>query len=215
VHIFKETTFEDVPVSTHVVGSVEIRGDYISVGVNSMNDSMASFYRIFNMPMDAFNAAPYPQNVYNWLVAPGSKFEGGTIVSGDAPSLAEKQVSLLTKIVVERDKALHGGYPATGLGVFQTDDVSIRNILGTAQMAALSKMSASAFSIDWRLADDSMVTLDADGFIAVSAGVMEHVKDCYAHSWTLKAAVEAAEDDATIDAIDVTAGWPANELPAE
>jgi hypothetical protein len=215
VHIFKETLFEDNPVTRHSIGNVDIRGDYIGVGLNSQNDQNQSFFRVYTMPVEAFNSGdPYPLNIYKWLVAPGSKFEGGLIVDGDEASIEEKKASLLTQIVVERDKHLHGGFPVPGMGVFQTDDVSIRNVLGTAQMAALAKMGQQPFQIQWRLADDSMVTLDADQFIQVSAGIMGHVKDCYARSWELKGAVEVT-DDGSIDMIDPSAGWPPNELPAE
>lgn len=217
MYIYKETVVEDTPVSRHSVGHVEIRGDYVTLGVHSYEPAPASeagsptggasFYRTFAMPMSDFNAGPYPDNCYNWLIAQGSKLQGGSIVPDDAMPLDVQKAQLLAEVRELRDQFVHGGYAAPSIGVFDTDEVSIRNILGTAQMATLSNLQAQPFSVDWRLQDNSVQTFDANGFINIAAGVMEHIKGCYTNSWDLKAQIEAA-DETTIGSIDVNTGWP-------
>ena len=224
LHIFKETLVEDTLVSRHSVGHVELRGDMVSVGVTSFQPSETgmgpSFYRTLQMPIADFNAAPYPQNVYDWLTLAGNKLAGGTVVAGDEPSLPEKQLALLRQVEILRDEAIHSGM-AVGTAIYDTDADSIRNITGKALKATTAIVKAeTGWSTPWKLADNTMTTLDADGMIAVGEALDAHITASYARSWELKAEIAAATEE-TIDTIDVTAGWPVptpvvpEEPPAE
>jgi hypothetical protein len=196
----------------HQVARVEIQGSsQVAVHMYS-TDPAAQTGQLFTlrhtMPIEAFSAVPYPGCVMDWLVSAGGPYEGGVVVEDDELTLGVKQDRLTAQVNKERDARIAGGLLFQGLP-FDTDEVSLRNIMGTAQMATLSKMAGQPFAVDWRCADNSMANLDADTFIALAETVMQHVQACYTRSWELKADIAVA-DDTTIDTIDISAGWPPN-----
>ena len=109
---------------------------------------------------------------------------------------------LRAAIEARRDRAIHGGVE-TPLGRVDSDDPSIRNIMGLVQMASLAMSMGGSFARTFRLASNDEVPVDAQGMIAIGVAVGEHVDACYRRSWALKAEVDAGELDP-----DIEAGWP-------
>uniref|UniRef100_UPI000A946295 DUF4376 domain-containing protein n=1 Tax=Gulbenkiania mobilis TaxID=397457 RepID=UPI000A946295 len=64
------------------------------------------------------------------------------------------------------------------------------------------------FSLEWTCADNSTLTLDAAGVIGMPVALAQHAAALHAHARTLKAAAEAAVDQADLAAVDIHAGWP-------
>ena len=136
------------------------------------------------------------------LIGAGGYLKGGVIVSDPTP-VETLRATMMSRVERLRDAAIHDGCE-TPSGRVDSDDASIRNILGSVQTASLAKMAGQLFSIDWRMADNEIVILDADEMIAMGVAVMAHVKGCYERSWTLKAAIEACQDEVSLVALDLT-----------
>jgi hypothetical protein len=113
-------------------------------------------------------------------------------------------------ILTCRDVIITGGCK-TPLGVVDTDEVSIRNILGSCQIAAIMKSLNQPFQIGWKYHDNVIRTLTADEMIGVGLVVMQHVSVCYSVSWAMKDALDAAVTIAEVEAIDLVAPWVAIE----
>jgi hypothetical protein len=99
-----------------------------------------------------------------------------------------------------------GGYTVEGVGRFDTDTLSRINISGAVSGAMIA---GSAFSVEWKLLDNSLVTLDAAQMISVGMAVLGHVAACHAHSNALGVAIEATTDTEALGAINIMDGWPA------
>lgn len=107
-----------------------------------------------------------------------------------------------------RDTAIDAGCTVPGVGTFDTDLLSRTNIHGAVTAAAIASGQSLPFSVPWKLQDNTIVTLDAPTTIAGGMAVMQRTSDCHAHAQTLGIAIEAAEDFAALDAIDIETGWP-------
>jgi hypothetical protein len=213
VHIYKQTFFEDNPVSIHRLGRTEIVGDQVIVGLHSQADetlSSPSFYRGLVMPLSAFTAAPYPQCVTDWLIAPGGKLAGGIVVTGAEAPLQVKQAQLLAKVEEVRDEHIHGGM-TVGEDVYDTDAASIRNLTGKAQRANLALTRGDLeWTTPFKLMDNRVVTLTIDGMLDVGEALDNHISGCYGRSWQLKYQIATATAE-TIGAVEaeLLVGWPA------
>lgn len=93
----------------------------------------------------------------------------------------------------------------TAAGRVDSDPESQRKIGGAVQMAMII---GEAFVIDWRMADNSIVTLDQDGMVAMGLAVGEHVSACQARKNVLDGLIDDAGTVEELNAIDIGAGWP-------
>lgn len=106
-----------------------------------------------------------------------------------------------------RSMAVNGGAP-TPFGVVDSDDDSRANVSGAALAALIAKTTAQPFAMDWTMADNGVVTLDADEMIALGMAVAAHVNAAHERARVLRSEIEAASDVAALFLIDVTADWP-------
>jgi hypothetical protein len=97
----------------------------------------------------------------------------------------------------------------TPWGEVQSDVESRGNISGLVQMATLSMMQNPPlpFQKYWTMMDNSIVAFDAQNMINFGIVVGSHIDRTHAHSQMLRLAVEAAETEEDLAAIDVEAGW--------
>jgi hypothetical protein len=70
----------------------------------------------------------------------------------------------------------------------------------------LAKENAS-YTVNWKTAA-GFVSLNATVIVAVADGVGAHIQACFDREATLSAAIDAAANQAALDAIDLTTGWP-------
>ena len=116
----------------------------------------------------------------------------------------EKQAAVRAR----RDIEIDGGCPVEGIGVFDSDLPSRQNINGAVTGAMIAQGAGAPFTISWKLADNSLVALDAAQMIAAGLAVLGRVAACHANAQAIGVAIDAAEDFATLNAIDLEAGWP-------
>lgn len=114
------------------------------------------------------------------------------------------------KAIAARDRcdvAQLGGCD-TPLGRVQTDTKSQSFINGASSMALMAKMTGAPFSIIWTMADNTNVEHDADQMLGLGSAVGQFINACHQNLIALRAAIDAAEDAETLDAIDLEGGWP-------
>lgn len=78
-------------------------------------------------------------------------------------------------------------------------------IVGAAQLALMAQAAGQPYSIDWTLSDNTHLTLDAAGMIAVGAALGAHVAEAFSIALQLRGQVAAATSFDALEAIV----WPA------
>ncbi len=62
--------------------------------------------------------------------------------------------------------------------------------------------------IDWKRADGDWIQIDAATITGIAMSVFAYVQACYTREMQLSQLIDAAEDVAEVDAVDLTVGWP-------
>lgn len=139
----------------------------------------------------------------------------GLVALTDAEIVALREVPLaavkaarLTDINAERDRREEAGFPYRGKWIDSTPR-SVQRITAAALAAQAILASGQSYSVDWTCADNSTLPLDAHGVIGIPVALARHAAALHDHARSLKAAVEAADSEAALAAIDIQAGWPA------
>lgn len=181
--------------------------DLIMLTVNSFADEkadMVAWQDAYLAPLEVMTN--YPAGAVEWLISPMGPFAGGTVLA-DPDALDVIKSRAKAEIARRRDAVIAGG-ANTPVGRVDTDEVSIRNILGAYQSAVAAMMANQPLAMNWRMADNTTVALEAAGVIAMGNAVLTHTQDAYARSWALKDAVEAATSDLEVIGVDLSTGWP-------
>lgn len=152
---------------------------------------------------------------------------GGTVVALDAAAEAAALAGFALEVVdgavagalagvrarkweaakAARDAAEFGGCE-TPSGRADTSRDSIMRLNGAVAAAQIALAAGQPFSVDWTLADNSVVALDAPAMVALGLAAMAHIVACHEHGRALRLAIADAADLAALAGIDVTAGWP-------
>lgn len=128
---------------------------------------------------------------------------GGAVV----PDLAAYKADASARVTALK-VAKQGGTAATSFGVVQNDDRSKLMMNGAATRALGAKIESAAFSVEWRLADNSTVTLTADQMIQMGREASAFDNSVQQYADGLKAQIDAATTLDGLSAIDLEAGWP-------
>lgn len=124
------------------------------------------------------------------------------------PTLQELKDAVWEKVKAKRATLIAAGATVPGIGTFQTDLVSMANVHEAVTGALLAGATGQPYTITFTLADNSRPTLTAAQIMLAGKVIGERKSAIHAHSATLRAAIEAAADEAEIDAIDIETGWP-------
>ena len=100
------------------------------------------------------------------------------------------------------------GQAPTAQGAVDCDTDSRDKLNGAVLMALLAIQNSQPFALSWTMADNSQVSLDAAGAIALGQEVGGYIAAVHGHAITLKAAIDAAATFTELAAIDINAGWP-------
>lgn len=120
--------------------------------------------------------------------------------------VAARKLALRALVKAKRDEVEFGGV-MTEYGRVETNPDSQRKLVG-ASTAALAL--GDNFSKEWRMADDSIVTLNANAMIALGLAVVAHVDACQQNKNSLDAQIESASTATELDLININSGWPNN-----
>lgn len=119
----------------------------------------------------------------------------------DARTLDSVKAHTWERIKAARNTAETADFLCGG-GLYQVDK---DRIVGAAQLALIAQAAGQPYSIDWTLSDNTQVTLDAAGMMAVGAALGEQVATTFAIGRELRGQIAAATSIDTLEAIV----WPA------
>lgn len=119
-------------------------------------------------------------------------------------TFAEKKAAKLAELADVRWQHETGGMVFNGYEV-STDVISQTKIIG----AVVGVQIDPTATIKWKMADGEFVTLDAAALVALGSAIRAHVQACFDNEAALASLISVAADEADLDEIDLTAGWPA------
>lgn len=194
--------------SVHRIESIEIgagQGLAVVSSFQAMDFSAITWQDRYPFPLSVLTQDAEVA-VANWLVsnAQDAPFKGGTVLDLAAVPLEQAKTVLRQAVKAKRDAAEWGGV-TTPSGVVDSMPDSQRKISGAVTMALIA---GEAFTVEWRMADNSIVTLDRDAMVAIGVLVGQHVAACQARKNALDAAIQDAVDEAELEVIDINSGWP-------
>lgn len=124
-----------------------------------------------------------------------------------ALELAAARARRWTLAKAHRDTRMLGGF-STAYGRVQTDQISQNRISSAASAAKISKDAGLPFAVNWTLEDNSVVTIDADGMVALGFAVLGFVAACQDAGTAIRKVIEVAATLEQVAAVDITAGYP-------
>jgi hypothetical protein len=127
----------------------------------------------------------------------------GTQIVHDDRNLAEARAEAIERIKFAYAAKIASGMPFMG-SVLQIDSAAVQNMTAVRLQIALSVPLPSGFA--WRMADNTMLSLDEDGVAAMTNAALAYVHGLRAGMWAAVDAAAAAEDIAAADA--AAAAWP-------
>jgi hypothetical protein len=128
---------------------------------------------------------------------------GKWVIRSALPALEDVRRQKLDQLASVRWERETGGMTFNGMAV-ATDAVSQTKIIGAVVGAQIDPNAV----INWKMADGTFVTLDAQAITAVAMAVRAHVQACFDREAELKVEIEAASTTEEITAIDLNTGWP-------
>lgn len=160
---------------------------------------------------------PAPRQDGIWVESEGLKGyeiiigEDGNLISREKEKTNQEKVKIKktlmqNQVKMNRDEVETKTCP-TPFGVFDTNIDSQRKINGacTAAMAL-----GTSYSVNWRLSNNSFITLNNEDMITVGLLVAAHVDACQQRKNALDSLIDAATTLEDLEAIDVNIGWPPN-----
>jgi hypothetical protein len=121
----------------------------------------------------------------------------------DQRTLAQARASKWAEIKRERSKVEYGQFTWDG-HTFDCDAVSQSRLQGAVQIATLAATSGQSFSVDWTLADNSVLTISAADLVNVAGALAGTIIGAHTVARQLRAAIDAATTLSAIDSIH----WP-------
>ena len=137
----------------------------------------------------------------------GMTYDGTAFGPAPAPSIDDARATAWAAVKLRRAQLEFGGCD-TPFGRVQTDPESTTKINGLTTLALIAQAGGQPFEVGFSMADNSVVVLDATEAITMGATVGGYVGAVYAHSFALRAQIDAAVDLAALAAIDLLLGWP-------
>ena len=115
--------------------------------------------------------------------------------------------ALWEHIKLVRSRVIEGGV-TTPFGVVDTNSIARANITERATAALIALTTKAKFSVEWTLANDKSVVLDAAKMVALASAVSQHGDLCHARARDLRALINAAKTTEDLLKIDILSGWP-------
>lgn len=132
--------------------------------------------------------------------ATGRKWRNSAMEWQDARTLTEIKTDKWEVIKLARAAHIDSGL-ATPYGDFQTAPPGRQNITDAVLLAQTLASQSQPVSIDWTLADNTVVTLGLTEIVTVGLLLGQKVQEAHAHARTLRAAIDAATTAAEVEAV--------------
>lgn len=147
-------------------------------------------------------------SVEGWLITSAdSPFLGGSIVMDQRNTLNDAKSRLWGRVKQARAVAIDSPL-TTPFGVFDSDAKSRAFITDAVLLLQTLADAGTPQTIDFTLADNSVVTLGLEQMVTVGLLLGQKVQAVYTHCRALRAAIEALTTVEAVEAYDLTVGWP-------
>jgi hypothetical protein len=127
---------------------------------------------------------------------------------GTRHTLNTLRAELLAKVKAERGRREQPGFAYLGK-VIESDPISVQRITVASQAAQIALANNQPFVVDWTCADNTALSLDAQGVIALPVALAQYGLALHSHAQALKSQINAAETLGDLTAIDIQSGWTA------
>ena len=145
------------------------------------------------------------------LPAAGKWVVSGGVLAAYTPTLSDTQAAKAGDAIACYAGLISAGFAYSGV-LYQIDSDSRANIaaMGIMALGSITDPAGSPWpgGFYWIAADNSHVAMDAPTLYAFGRAVAAYVSACVRTLRAIKDAIAAATDQATLDAIDVAAGYP-------
>lgn len=123
------------------------------------------------------------------------------------PTLAELQAAAWLRIKAERDLREQAGAPYLGK-ILDSDEKSVTRISIAVQAAQAAISAGTAFSLDWTMQDNSVVTMTASEVVGMSVALATHSNGLHLAARVVHEKILAATDAAGVEASEKAVVWP-------
>lgn len=122
-------------------------------------------------------------------------------------TLAELQSQAWTRIKAERDRREQSGAPYL-TKILDSDEKSVTRISIAVQAAQAAISAGTAFSLDWTMQDNSVVTMTAAEVVSMSVALATHSNGLHLAARAVHEKILAATDAAEVEAAEAAVVWP-------
>jgi hypothetical protein len=144
-----------------------------------------------------------------WVINPDDTLRLMTDAEMDAEFLEGYKLTWSNKVNEHRERVIGNGMWYMGY-LFDTDNTARDNIVAT--VSAINAGMVLPPDFVWRDGSNHNVPMTAQQVTTMGIMMLGYINQIYAHSWTLKAQISACATRAEVRAIDVTLGWPSNNV---
>ena len=123
------------------------------------------------------------------------------------PTLTELQDAAWSRIKDERDRREQSGAPYLGK-VLDSDEKSVTRISIAVQAAQAAISAGTAFSLNWTMQDNSVVTMTAAEVVGMSVALATHSNGLHLAARAVRENIFAATDAAGVEEAEKAVVWP-------
>ena len=171
--------------------------------LDKAEDAYLLWQEYLELPLAALDVQDPIGSLERALAAqPDGLFAGATYVADAAvDDIETARACKWAEIKGERDRLENGGFDMPDVGRFDSDADSRARIVGAVTAAKIAKDEGQPFSVEWTLADNTTVMLNAEQVISVGFAMLTHTTSTHEKGRVLRAQIDAAEDVDSLNAI--------------
>ena len=123
------------------------------------------------------------------------------------PTIEELKAAAWARIKAERDRREQAGAPYLGK-VLDSDEKSVTRISIAVQAAQAAISAGTAFSLDWTMQDNTVITMTAAQVVGMSVALATHSNGLHLVARVVHEKILAATDAAGVEAAEAAVVWP-------
>lgn len=181
----------------HIIRSINIANNQVLINITSYTNTDAICWSQ-DLPAPLSTLSTTPENsVADYLVSPNGYLEGGTIFKDPTPiEVMRKNLKSQVDLYKEQQIAMGCQTPS---GIVDSDDTSLRNIMGTTLGALIAAFNNQDLNVKFRMKDNSEPILSKTEIITVGLTALAYTNDCYQRSFALKNLID--DKSQTVDSL--------------
>ena len=190
-------------VKTELTGTTLRLQVHMYPSLDKAEDAHLLWQEYLELPLAALDVQDPIGSLERALAAqPDGLFAGATYVADAAvDDIETARARKWADIKAERDRLECGGFDMPGIGRFDSDADSRARIVGAVTAAKIAKDEGQPFNVEWTLADNTTVMLNAEQVISVGFAMLTHTTSTHEKGRVLRAQIDAAEDVDSLNAI--------------